>query len=63
MNGSKSHFFVKAEEENEITGEAVQGLYNKRREVRDVCLVIWLQVNLQANSNSNQANLSSIQIH
>lgn len=48
MNGSKSHFFVKAEEENEVAGEAEQCLYNKRGELRDVCLMTWLQVNIQA---------------
>lgn len=48
MNGSKSHFFVKAEEENEVAGEAEQCLYSERRKLRDVCWMTWLQVNIQA---------------
>lgn len=53
MNGSKSHFFVKAKEENEVAGEAEQCLYSKRRKLRDVCWMTWLQVNIQAKDNSN----------
>lgn len=60
MNGSKLPFFVTAEEENEVAGEAKQYLYSKRREVRDICLMTWLQVSIQAKDNSKQPRLSSV---
>lgn len=60
MNGSKPHCFVKAEGENEVSGEVEQCLYSKRKELRDVCLMTWLQVNIQAKDNSNQPCLSSV---
>lgn len=63
MNGSKSQFFVKAKEENEVAGEAEQCLYSKRRKLRDVCWMTWLQVNIQAKDNSNQPCLSSVLIN
>lgn len=61
MDGSKSHSSVKSEEENEVTGEAVQCLYNKRQELLfSEGTSAWLQVNTQAKDSSHH---SSIPIH